>query len=256
MSQIVSEVDSRPQLFFLWNAVAEEKRDLNGRKVLVFELSTVLNGEKLVAELGIFTAQNDSDDIAVERFNHFMREKYPSSLYTFGYGGFGQGGYPPMGIKFLRPEELLFEKEVVALESFQRELHGEPYRFKEPERFMQLPCYWYFLHKLWKATEDLAQAQAKALIQRTVSDRQVRLQAALSNALREQLAPQLQRRSQIPEQVRSEVWRRDAGKCSKCGVRENLEFDHIIPFSRGGSSTVRNLELLCENCNRKKSNRI
>jgi len=60
----------------------------------------------------------------------------------------------------------------------------------------------------------------------------------------------------IPENVRIEVWRRDSGKCARCGSRENLEYDHIIPLSRGGSNTARNIELLCEKCNRGKSDKI
>jgi len=56
--------------------------------------------------------------------------------------------------------------------------------------------------------------------------------------------------------VRIAVWRRDEGKCAKCGSRENLEYDHIIPISKGGSNTVRNIELLCEECNRKKRDNI
>jgi hypothetical protein len=59
-------------------------------------------------------------------------------------------------------------------------------------------------------------------------------------------------RQPIPEKVRSEVWRRDGGKCVDCGSRERLEFDHIIPVSKGGSNTVRNLEIRCESCNRAK----
>lgn len=65
-----------------------------------------------------------------------------------------------------------------------------------------------------------------------------------------------QTRSRIPEQVRIEVWRRDGGKCAKCGSREMLEYDHIVPVSRGGGSTARNVELLCETCNRSKGARI
>ena len=60
----------------------------------------------------------------------------------------------------------------------------------------------------------------------------------------------------IPEKVRIAVWRRDNGKCVKCGSRENLEYDHIIPISKGGSNTVRNIELLCERCNRSKKDNI
>ncbi|MGD0814195.1 MAG: AAA family ATPase [Verrucomicrobiota bacterium] len=57
-------------------------------------------------------------------------------------------------------------------------------------------------------------------------------------------------RDTIPSEVRREVWRRDGGKC---GSRERLEFDHIIPVAKGGSNTARNIELLCESCNRSKS---
>jgi len=63
-------------------------------------------------------------------------------------------------------------------------------------------------------------------------------------------------REPIPEQVRFSVWRRDEGKCVKCGSNKGLEFDHIIPFSKGGSNTERNLQLLCEKCNRQKSAKI
>jgi hypothetical protein len=70
---------------------------------------------------------------------------------------------------------------------------------------------------------------------------------------REVVVPQAARREAIPERVRHEVWRRDQGKCVDCGSRERLEFDHIIPISKGGSNTVRNLELRCEVCNRRKA---
>ena len=64
------------------------------------------------------------------------------------------------------------------------------------------------------------------------------------------------KRETIPEEVRIAVWRRDEGKCSRCGNRKNLEYDHIIPISKGGSNTVRNIELLCEECNRRKKDNI
>lgn len=67
---------------------------------------------------------------------------------------------------------------------------------------------------------------------------------------------QSERTRTIPQHVQREVWRRDGGKCIECGSNERLEYDHIIPFSKGGSNTVRNIQLLCENCNRKKYNKI
>ncbi|MCX6039480.1 MAG: HNH endonuclease [Chloroflexi bacterium] len=38
----------------------------------------------------------------------------------------------------------------------------------------------------------------------------------------------------------------------KCGSQENLGFDHIIPISKGGKNTARNIQLFCEKCNRSK----
>jgi hypothetical protein len=59
-----------------------------------------------------------------------------------------------------------------------------------------------------------------------------------------------------PSGVRHEVWRRDEACCVDCGSRERLEFDHVIPISKGGSNTARNIELRCEICNGRKGARI
>lgn len=63
-------------------------------------------------------------------------------------------------------------------------------------------------------------------------------------------------RKGIAKNVQREVWRRDQGRCVHCGSNERLEFDHIIPVIKGGSDTARNLQLLCEQCNRTKSDDI
>jgi hypothetical protein len=65
-----------------------------------------------------------------------------------------------------------------------------------------------------------------------------------------------ERREIIPQDVMDKVWNRDGGKCVKCGNQKNLEFDHIIPFSKGGATTYRNLQLLCKTCNLQKLNKI
>jgi len=64
------------------------------------------------------------------------------------------------------------------------------------------------------------------------------------------------RRERLPDSVKLFVWQRDQGKCVRCGSNEKLEFDHIIPFAMGGSNTERNLQLLCESCNRSKGKSI
>jgi hypothetical protein len=65
------------------------------------------------------------------------------------------------------------------------------------------------------------------------------------------------KRRVIPTVVKLEVWKRDGGKCAKCGTTEDLHFDHIIPWSRGGSSnTADNVQLLCGKHNLEKHDRI
>jgi hypothetical protein len=64
------------------------------------------------------------------------------------------------------------------------------------------------------------------------------------------------RREAIPRAVQREVWQRDGGKCVECDSKAKLCFDHIVPFSKGGGNSVRNLQLLCEYCNLSKGNRI
>lgn len=48
--------------------------------------------------------------------------------------------------------------------------------------------------------------------------------------------------------VQDEVWKRDQGRCVKCGTQHQLEFDYIIPASRGGIATAWNQRLMCKEC--------
>lgn len=72
-------------------------------------------------------------------------------------------------------------------------------------------------------------------------------------------------RAPIPARTRAQVWERDGGRCRFCGMSDDesmartgqhLHYDHVIPFSRGGADTVRNLQLLCPHCNARKGARI
>ena len=67
----------------------------------------------------------------------------------------------------------------------------------------------------------------------------------------------LERRSRsIPQPVKIAVVTRDGGKCRRCGSIQDLQYDRIVPNSRGGSSTdVNNIQLLCGKCSSLKSNR-
>ena len=49
---------------------------------------------------------------------------------------------------------------------------------------------------------------------------------------------------------------RDGGRCVRCGSQQELQYDHIIPLSRGGADTAENLQLLCAPCARAKGDSI
>ena len=63
----------------------------------------------------------------------------------------------------------------------------------------------------------------------------------------------------IPFNIKMRVVRRDNYTCQKCGVHlldNEVEFDHIIPVSKGGSTEEHNIRLTCYDCNREKTNRV
>ena len=61
----------------------------------------------------------------------------------------------------------------------------------------------------------------------------------------------------IPSKVKREVWKRDKGMCTVCNAKDELHFDHILPFSRGGTSLkAENIQLLCARHNLEKSAQI
>lgn len=61
----------------------------------------------------------------------------------------------------------------------------------------------------------------------------------------------------IPSAVKLEVWKRDRGRCITCGSTNNLHFDHVIPYSKGGSSLITsNIQILCARHNLEKRDKI
>lgn len=55
------------------------------------------------------------------------------------------------------------------------------------------------------------------------------------------------------EEIRRQVWHRDNGRCTyvspqsgrRCGSSYALEYDHIVPYSKGGQTSIENLRLRC-----------
>ena len=63
----------------------------------------------------------------------------------------------------------------------------------------------------------------------------------------------------IPRTVFLRVVRRDNYTCQQCGKHlsdDEIEIDHVIPWTAGGSSDEPNLRTLCRKCNRKKRDQI
>lgn len=63
------------------------------------------------------------------------------------------------------------------------------------------------------------------------------------------------RKQPIPKALRWAVWERDNFTCRHCGARRDLAADHIVPESKGGQTTLDNLQTLCVPCNSRKGAR-
>lgn len=82
------------------------------------------------------------------------------------------------------------------------------------------------------------------------------LEGTLRVAKRLVLAPGQRDTRTIPQDVKTAVWNRDGAKCRECGAGHYLEYDHVIPLSLGGATSVENLQILCRQCNLAKGARI
>lgn len=60
----------------------------------------------------------------------------------------------------------------------------------------------------------------------------------------------------ISEATKRQVRQQARGLCRYCGKKDykgtRFEYDHIVPHSKGGESTVNNLQYICQKCNRRK----
>lgn len=112
--------------------------------------------------------------------------------------------------------------------------------------------WWLWGGKFYVTEEELSAEDVKALAMERQNTKRLKLEKAHAlQAMRDQL-DSTTKRQPIPQEVKIAVWQRDKGRCVECESNKELEYDHIIPLSMGGSNTERNLQLLCAVCNRRK----
>lgn len=58
--------------------------------------------------------------------------------------------------------------------------------------------------------------------------------------------------AKISNKIKPEVLTKCNDVCVSCGSDNDLQIDHIIPLSIGGTDDIDNLQILCGLCNRKK----
>jgi hypothetical protein len=134
------------------------------------------------------------------------------------------------------------------LEAWRREQQEHPVRLRREAR----RSLWWFRDRFYWDDDGYSAEDVRALaLQRTRrDDRRLKSAHALMNG---DAAPG---RKPIPAGIVRAVIARDGLRCIQCGTTEELQFDHVMPVALGGGTSVENLQVLCGECNRAKSDSL
>ncbi len=115
-------------------------------------------------------------------------------------------------------------------------------------------CYWWFHDCIYWDDDSLLADDVKALVLQRERSAQRKLQTAHSLMRAEEEGRPT--RAPVPVEIRRAVFERDGGSCVECDSNFDLQYDHILPVARGGATTVENMQLLCADCNQRKSDSL
>lgn len=109
--------------------------------------------------------------------------------------------------------------------------------------------WWWYLDRFWWDDEGLSPKNVAALVlhldlqHRRQADERARVHAEVLG-----LEPARPQDEDVSSIVRFAVWCRDRGRCVDCRSADDLEYDQIVPFSKGGRRWIANVELRCATC--------
>ncbi len=149
------------------------------------------------------------------------------------------------GRREIQRQEFWTEKQYQALRVKQQEDPVQLLSDRESGR-----TWWMFQDKFYWEDKGLIEIEVKALLLERMRNEERRIERAIRLMARESQPHTY--REPLPDSVKLFVWTRDQGRCVQCGREEDLEYDHVIPVSKGGSNTENNIQLLCATCNRAK----
>lgn len=143
----------------------------------------------------------------------------------------------------------------------ERKLHKDEFADIELQQFeipvflmrVEHKSYWQFQNRFYSTTEDLDAAAVHALLVTRQRRQQQQVDRAQQIVALDYEPRNSAARRGIPDDVKQLVWTRDMGRCRNCGATAELQYDHVIPYSMGGSDSPENLQILCGPCNRRKS---
>jgi HNH endonuclease len=110
--------------------------------------------------------------------------------------------------------------------------------------------FWLFEDRWYLAEEGVSSDDVMALVHERQRRRERKLERAHAGMAADRVGGSS--RKPLARGVKQAVWERDSGRCVECGLDFDLQYDHIIPVSMGGATSVENLQVLCGDCNRDK----